>query len=267
MRFFTKKIPASPPMLLCSHGKKQYVTVGNAQIKGQRKEQQDSFGWSDINLERGSILAVLSDGMGGLADGMVASKMVVKHFITSIHSYDGTKSIPSFLEKTTEEANELLHKENQIKNVKSGATLVAAIIVHNELYWASVGDSRLYLLRNEGLYQINEDHNLENFVLHKELQGEMISEQLTGSLSSYLGTEYLADIDFNRRAFYLQDNDCIILCTDGIYQAVTEDEIKELLHKQSQSAADKITRLVTAKNYPKQDNATIMILNFKEEQK
>ena len=132
-----------------------YIEPDNAQTIGMREEQQDAFIFSNVysddeNADIGCV-AVLADGMGGLADGYTAASTGVEEFLNVYSSEvkDGELTLAA-MEDAVYSANRAVCR---IGN--SGATLIGAVVRDKELCWVSVGDSHIYLMRNGMLRQLN----------------------------------------------------------------------------------------------------------------
>jgi protein phosphatase len=255
-----------------------YITVktGNCIHQGARDYQEDSFGYSNIVdsaliSERG-FAAVLADGMGGLANGKDISDYVVSSFIKMFDALDYNARFPEQLEKIVFKINEEVCRNFSIDG-KSGAgsTIVAAFIHKAKLYWFCAGDSRLYILRNGRLFAINEDHDYFNQLLTDYMADDISMEQIKSdkqkdTLTSYIGNEKLPFIDANKKAFSICKNDTLILCSDGVYGGISDDEMKNILmQNEPQKASEKITQAVLNKRIAGQDNLTVMVIKFEEE--
>lgn len=253
-------------------GTKVTLKFGNAQHIGSRNQQEDSFGYSNImsnEISQKGIFAVLADGMGGLSYGKHISEYVVSAAITMFESFDYTLPFPQQLENMVIKINREIC-ENFSNNGKSsaGSTMVAAFLYKNKFYWVSVGDSRIYLLRDGLLYQVNEDHDYNNDLLLDYMYGDILLENAKNhpekeSLTSYIGNERLPAIDNNKRGFSLQKNDTIILCSDGVYNSISSSSLVAHLMDEPQLAVEKIIKGIIKKKIPAQDNLTIMAINYK----
>ncbi|MFL6414852.1 MAG: PP2C family protein-serine/threonine phosphatase, partial [Bryobacteraceae bacterium] len=134
---------------------------GNAQHIGARSEQQDSFGFSDPSnaafVAHAGVAAVVADGMGGLANGKAASQTASKTFLQAYESKVSSETIPDALLRSLQVANNaVLALARQIEGV--GTTLAAAVTSEQGLFWISVGDSRVYLLREDAIQCVTTDH-------------------------------------------------------------------------------------------------------------
>jgi len=239
------------------------LETGAAQTVGKRQEQQDGFllrAFPECNC----FLAAVADGMGGLSCGKAAAGLVLEKVAAELEkrlSTDmGPEQISELLVQATEEAGKRLVCWCAEQKVTAGTTLVAALIYRDCLYFCTVGDSRLYLYRNGEMLQMNEDHSLENYLIRCDMRQEEVPE-LNGSLYSYLGQEAIAEIDFSRRGFPLLEEDMLLLCTDGFYQAVQEEEFSGMLSERNvQKQTESLLKQVLKKKIVHQDNATLVLL-------
>jgi protein phosphatase len=141
------------------------------------------------------------------------------------------------------------------------------VIYKDKLFWACVGDSRIYLFRNGYLYQLNEDHDYKNKLLKEYIDGfgtldAAFSDPQRDSLTSYIGNPDMPFIDTNKLSFSLQKGDKVMLCSDGIYNSVSNFELIKRLKDDPQLASERIAQDVLDKKISTQDNLTVMIINF-----
>lgn len=252
------------------------IIPGNAQSIGKRGEQQDSFGFTDIFnkelVDKVGGLVVLADGMGGLERGGEASLLAVKTMINNYTNRSSKELIYESLYMALNEANfqVLNFAEKEGLNFNVGSTLVAAVIFKKKLYWISVGDSRIYLFRKGRLIKINTEHIFAKQLEKKVVNGEITVEEADDNpeknfLTSFLGLEQLDEIDQNTSAIELENKDMIMLCSDGLYNALSHKEISSILNKHNrnpQKAAEELIKKVKEKNLIHQDNATVAILEY-----
>ena len=238
------------------------VSIANAQNIGARKRQEDSFA---TIKDEDQVLAVVADGMGGFHSGKEASELVTKNFMEQFcRTYD-INSVSQFLIDTVEDSNQKL--QQKMDTEKIGTTLIAVMLKKNLLYWITVGDSHLYLYRNQQLTQLNTDHIFANKLQNSYRAGEisrykMLNHPQRERLTSYLGQENLSEIDCSTDPVELHSGDKLILCTDGVYDSISELELSQLLKQQKdiQIIAEEIITKVMSKGEPRQDNATVVVL-------
>ncbi|MBF0553863.1 MAG: trypsin-like peptidase domain-containing protein [Nitrospirae bacterium] len=244
------------------------IAPGNAQHQGKRKEQQDSLGFSDFAdtrfVRHGGVMAALTDGMGGMAHGKQSSHTALQGMLESYMSKRPDEAIIDALYKAIICAN------GRASSVPDGAfagTTMAACVIHSSsLYWICAGDSRIYLLRNGALTQINTDHTYENELMKEFGAGDMTKEEIYNNpgrfaLTSYLGLPELKAIDRNVRPYPLSEGDSVILCSDGLYNSLTTPEIKESITQDPQASAERLVQKAISKQRPNQDNTSAAVLS------
>jgi PPM family protein phosphatase len=190
-----------------------------------RDHNEDSFGVGAADqAERLGDLLVVCDGMGGHAAGEVASKIGVDT-ILSIYYGEASEDRAHVLEQAFEQANELIYARG---NGSMGTTGVAALLLHDALHIANVGDSRAYLIRDGEIRQISRDHS---FVGDQVAAGLITADQARSSphrnvITRALGYQSGVTVDLFR--WPLQIDDIIVLCSDGLHGLVTDAEIARI---------------------------------------
>jgi PPM family protein phosphatase len=248
---------------------------GNAQHQGARDAQQDSFAFSDLDdrafVSHAGVLALVADGMGGLAHGGAAGALAVKAFLERYQEKRADESIARALGAALDRANlavvELAREAGEMGNV--GATLTAAVVHGGRLHWVSVGDSRVYLYRHRRLAQVTHDHVYGAELDAKVVAGELSAEAAQNdrdreALTSHLGKPSLGRVDRSERPLPLRDGDRILLCTDGLYRALSTDEIAAPLASGAQRACELLVERTLGKALPQQDNVTVLALALGE---
>lgn len=249
------------------------VIPGNAQHIGMRDDQEDAFGFSNMEnaqlVTDSGIMAVLADGMGGLAMGAEASQLAVRTVLDAYEARSVQEAIEESLFRVVHQANIALNEYafNIGQEHEMGTTLVAAVIQDDRLYWASVGDSRIYLYRDGQMVQLNQDHVFGQELQEQVARGLMSREEAENhperdALTSYIGIPMLEKIDISQRPVQLKPGDRIMLCSDGLYRTLAKQEILMYLERDAQEAADAMIDAVLSRRRPYQDNTTILILEI-----
>ncbi|MDR1873949.1 MAG: protein phosphatase 2C domain-containing protein [Synergistaceae bacterium] len=211
------------------------VIPRNAQHQGRREEQQDAFAFSDpagVENVHAGFLALVADGMGGMSFGKEAAQTAIRAFLDAYAAKARDESIPAALKRAARQANGAVRNfaEEHAEVGETGTTLAAAVIHDDLLYWLSVGDSRIYRLNDNSITKLNEEHNLNNKLRRLADQGlideeEALDHPQKEALTSYIGIEDLWEIDMPDRPLRLHAGDQIILCSDGLYKALSDAEI------------------------------------------
>ena len=246
---------------------KRMLSCGMAQTIGKRSEQQDSLycsNWKDPNalLVRG-LIAVVSDGIGGLKDGNIASQNAVQAIRSAFLQGNPGFAAPDRLLACAAAAQKSVLKVNESTN--AGATLVSVLITGRELHFLSIGDSRIYLYRAGALLQLNREHVLRrqnDEMEHFYGTGEKLTAKRAGALTSYLGKDNLTLIDRSLQPVKLMPGDKIALMSDGVFNTLSETEIMAHLLKTPEAAANDMIRDVEAHANPVQDNASIVVIGI-----
>ena len=200
------------------------IIPGNAQHVGNRSEQQDAFGFTDIDDTdlgaHGGVLAVMADGMGGMALGQQASHCAAQTLLTVYAAKAPDARIPTSLLTAVHQANTEVLQLAEEANLSGrvGTTMVAGVIHRDVLYWLSVGDSRLYVYRDDTLSQMTTDH-VYAWELERAVEKGILSQEEAeqhperGSLTSYVGIQALQEIDTNESPLPLYIDDRVLLCS------------------------------------------------------
>lgn len=248
------------------------VMIGNAHHIGGRESQQDSFGISDITdrmlCQRKGILAVVADGMGGLSDGAAISGMItscmLQDFASGAPVSDPALELLSMVSRANGQVNRYLAETEG----QSGSTVVAVWIQGPRLYFISVGDSRIYLLRGGALTQLNREHTYgaeldELAALGKISLEEARENDQRHALTSYIGMGEVEHIDRSMHPLHLEPGDKVLLMSDGVFGTVPDPEIARLAGPADAfTAARNLEQAVLAAGKPGQDNFTAVVLEY-----
>ena len=245
---------------------------GNAQHLGARREQQDAFGFSDLDDQtltaHGGILAALADGMGGMALGREAAQSTIATLLQHYAAKDPATRPEVALQHAVQAANAAVNQLTRSAGLNegdAGATLVVVVVHEARLYWTAVGDSHLYLCRNGELAQLNLEHIFARELWRGVATGhvsrpELLDHPERAMLTSYLGLPELPELDYNRQPLLLQPGDRLLLCSDGLYQMLAAEIINAILSGDPQTAADRLVKETLNQQHPHQDNVTAVVL-------
>ena len=245
------------------------IKIAKLHNMGKRKSQQDSFGISDLDadtLNQKGLLAVVADGMGGLAGGEKASMATVISVLNYFDTHDFDK-VPEKLQEMVENANEQVKEIVGITRGQSGSTIVSIYIKDYQMFFVSVGDSRILLIRDGELYQLNKEHNYEADLLELVNEGKMTFEDAMqdpqkNALTSYIGIDSLERIDQNLTEIELFEGDRILLITDGVYNALSDVEIMNSMEYPAGRAMMHMEMQIEGKNLTNQDNYTALLIEI-----
>jgi protein phosphatase len=250
------------------------IKYESAQDIGKRHEQQDSFAFSLTRwegAEEPGILAVVCDGMGGMALGRESSLLATETFTHVFENAPPRLSVPEALFRSLLAANEAVREMASKAGFSgiAGTTLTAAVIERGLLYWTSVGDSRVYLFRGGSLKPLTEDHNVATRLEKLIEKGEMDPAEASAywrpdALTSFIGIEVLEEYNLSKKPLPFEEGDMVLLCTDGLYNFMAEDEICEFLSSARRGpfngTAQRIVNCLRQRGLPYQDNVTVLLL-------
>lgn len=240
------------------------ISVGKLHEIGGRSGQQDCFAVSPEELaDSHGLLAVVADGMGGLAHGDKVSQTAVAAALDGFLSAQGDPA--HILLSLTESANRAVNRLLGPHIGESGSTFVAGLIRDGLFHYISVGDSRLCLFRDGTLYQLNREHIYCHELSIQAVNGsgtlhDAFTHPKAAGLTSYLGMGQLKYIDIPAQPVAVRPGDKFILMSDGVYNALSDGELSGALTGTAAQAAEELGRLIQEKAYQNQDNYTAVIL-------
>ena len=240
---------------------------------GNREEQQDCIGY---DIKSNKMIAVICDGMGGHEGGEIASQTAVERLLTEYYSLLPFHDIDQFFVESVIAIDGEISRltKDDGTPLMAGTTIVAVIIIENQLHWLSVGDSRIYLYRNGELVRPTVDHNYSLLLKQRLLDGEITEkdyqkESEKGSmLISFLGKGDLPMIDYSSTPLSLFQGDVILLSSDGMFKNLSEKDICKII-KNYDSAEDAViemekraTKQARIDN-KKRDNVSLLMIKIK----
>lgn len=250
------------------------VDVGAASLVGTREYQQDAYFHNSPVPWDGGVLAfgIVCDGMGGMENGGQAAENTVGFMSARLSCIAPDDDVPNLLLRAAWDANErLLSTLGAGAPGSCGTTLVAAVIAGGMLHWVSVGDSRMYILRGSEMIRITRDHNLSLQLSERAARGEITPEEAGGhphgeALLSFIGIPLLEVWDVNANPFVLAPGDIILLCTDGVTKALSDEDIQLLLTDcalDMRAAAERIAQTAVHSGTSAKDNTTVLLMRYR----
>jgi len=228
-----------------------------------RDSNQDAYAVGEFPDE--VAWAVVCDGMGGAAGGNIASALAVKVISDKINaSYRENmrdSSIKNMLDSALVAANievyDMSDAKPELKGM--GTTVVCAIVRDGYAFIAHAGDSRAYIFDGKALTQVTTDHSVVQKLLDKGAitKEEALNHPDKNLITRAIGVDKNIDIDFDE--VELRDNEFLILCTDGLTNYVTDDElIDEVSDGRYYAFADRLVK--KANNNGGGDNVTVVAI-------
>ncbi|MBK7674253.1 MAG: serine/threonine-protein phosphatase [Candidatus Accumulibacter sp.] len=245
--------------------------VANAQWQGCRDEQQDAGGFTDPEgpeVAHSGVLAVLADGMGGLSHGAAAGRLTVRAFLDAYRRKAPGESIPDALRRSLLATNKAVLDFARAKEGEgaAAATIVAAVLKENQLFWIAAGDSRAYLVRNGVALRLTVDHTVAEDALDA---ADTLSHDIDPeAVSSFMGSPEAPRMDTNHQALRLASGDCVLLATDGLYWTLSEEEIGKVIRGDDlREDCERLVRCVEERQAEDQDNVTVLMMRYSNENK
>jgi len=246
-------------------------------IVGTRSYQQDYVltpymkNIQEDIIEQKGCFCVLCDGMGGLEDGGLASKICAETLMNRFYS-SGDENIEKMMYDASNEADERVYclKNADGKPMKAGTTMTSVFIKNGKLVHSSVGDSRIYLCRQGEITQLSHDHNYFEDLVAGHPEGspewkEAFDNPRKEALTSYVGMGGLKHFDISKNEIELHRNDVVIMCSDGFYRSVDESEMSEIIQRYIDHL-EFLPNVLTATAFDKgkihQDNTSVITIKY-----
>ncbi|MBE5935568.1 MAG: serine/threonine-protein phosphatase [Lachnospiraceae bacterium] len=244
-----------------------YIDVLVCSYLGDRTEQQDAV-YASLLQDR--AFAVVADGMGGLENGKCASNTAVR-VLKNLFDENATKdNMQGFYYNSIRTIDKAVY-ETRAEGNKSGTTIVSATITGDRMDWLSVGDSRLYRVHGGAMEQLTKDHTLYNYIEQNKDNPEIIAslgeidESKLDALTSYIGMGGVTFYDINTAMYKIKSGDYILLTSDGLYKAVSDDEILKVINENAevQAIGEKLIELSKKNSTGSQDNTSFILMRCK----
>jgi serine/threonine protein phosphatase PrpC len=242
--------------------------AGLTDVGCHRENNEDNYAYwepqDDAAFQRLGRLAVVADGMGGAEGGQHASRIAVEA-VCEVYPDSPDADPQQRLVASFHEANSRVQQEAHLKPMLRGmgTTLTACAIVGKTLYFAHVGDSRLFLVRDGEARQLSRDHSLvarliESGTIRPE---EAESHPQKHVLTAAIGVAEDLQPDMPSAPIELRTFDVLILCTDGLWGQMTSIEIADAVSKStSKDACKSLVHLAKERGGP--DNITVQVLRI-----
>jgi len=239
-------------------------TTGHRTDRGPKPENEDTILVLGLSEHPEVTILIVSDGMGGANAGAEASQTavsVIRRELTSPRiptSADAEDRIIEAIQEAHRAINRMASSHASLHGM--GCTVVVAVIIDDTFWIGHVGDSRAYLVREDEIQQLTQDHSWVNSQIRegKMTEQQAASLQLGHVLDRALGIEGDVQVDIWPDDV-LEEGDALVLCTDGLYGVVNQAEIlRAATTLEPQEAADRLVALALAA--PARDNLSAVIL-------
>jgi len=222
----------------------------------------DAIGKSQtVSLGTKGVLLAVSDGMGGHQAGEVASALVLESLQREL-AQDATQPLHKHLEDAVHRANRRVHNAARTADRHGmGATLTAVFIRGTEAYIAEVGDSRGYLLRNGRIRQVTRDQSMVQMLVDQGVMSPDEARKAPGKNVILQAVGLAPDVRVAIGKLELRRGDRLLLCSDGVSNQITDDELREIMTRSDPREACE-TMIALANERGGEDNETVIVADL-----
>jgi len=234
--------------------------------QGIRKENQDAL--LCAYNKSGEFCAIVCDGIGSIPGSQFASQLVSKVFTDEFKKTKIIGDVTRWCKQTLALTLKELEKTSRKLNLPGiGTTLAMAIITNDYYYTLNIGDTRIYQIDEKEAKQVSFDHNYRNYLIRKNTPVEIIEREQSKwkCLTNFIDATHPSAAQFEANSGLITGKMMLLICTDGLYNSLTTDDIhKQLWLKKSISLSTKTNSLV---NYclkkDNTDNISCIVLSIK----
>lgn len=265
-------------MIPISRAHLQAAAITHPGMSGRQNEDRHAVSSYQLSEKdpTASVFAIISDGIGGHRAGEVAAEMAVEtisHMVAQSDARHPLETLDNAIQVTSDAI--AFKGKDDTQRLGMGTTCACAWIIGNRLFTASVGDSRIYLLRSGALTQLTVDHTWVQEAVEKGIidPGEVRDNPNAHVIRRYLGSTRTPQVDMRMRlakdesdtksrshqGLRLIPGDLLLLCTDGLTDVVENKEIEPTVRGlELQPAAQKLIDLACSRGA--RDNLTVILL-------
>ncbi|WP_291011090.1 protein phosphatase 2C domain-containing protein [Hydrogenophaga sp.] len=228
--------------------------------QGGRERNEDRMGYA---YTREAGLFVLADGMGGHPEGAMAAQLALQTFSAYFQKAANptVKEVPEFLSSATMAAHHQIIRYASEKGMLDTprTTLVAAVMERNHVHWVHCGDSRLYIVRDGALVTRTRDHSYMEQQAHLGRATQHINRNI---LFTCLGSPAKPVFDLSG-PLQMQQGDRVLLCSDGLWGTVTDEEIvNELARDTLDQSVPELVEMALKRGGARCDNVTVLAMEW-----
>lgn len=263
---FSKKKKRAPKSKKDSHtSKENFYTVYCVSETGPvRDHNEDAIAFSFANNDQKNLIAVVADGMGGHNAGEVASNLACDILLNFCLENWNQHQPEVLLHKAFVNAHQDIVEsgKSNAEQEGMGTTATTVIIQEDVCYIGHIGDSRAYILQNGNLIQLSKDHTLVNQLYENGeiTEKERDNHPMKNVLLQALGTTPTIEPQVSAEGCELRNGNRLFLCSDGVYDVLTEDDIRDLLLMKQPEFIMECLRLV-ATSRKASDNFSALLID------
>ncbi len=249
-------------------------------MAGKRNEDRYAVSSYRTNGSAPAVFAIVSDGIGGHRAGEIAAEIAVDYISQAVAESNGEKPL-DVMEDAIQAASQMIYQQAQSNDhmLGMGATVACCWVVDNRLYTTTVGDSRIYLIRGDGIRQLNIDHTWVQEAIERGFLSREEARQHPNAhvIRRYLGGMQPPQVDCRlwldlaetdeeaiaNQGMSLDPGDVLVLCSDGLTDRVDDQEILQMVQASGPKAAvqDMIDLACERGGH---DNITVIVLAVPE---
>lgn len=246
------------------------MEIGFLTDNGMKREHNEDTCY----VSKQGDLFIVADGVGGQNAGEIASKTAVEEIVAYLDTHlDRDKTggtyifgcIAEGLEFVNQSILEKAHKNANLN--KMATTIVLMYVKNNVAYITNMGDSRAYLIRKKEILQLTEDHTLVNKFIKEgkfteeeiyKFSTEDVIRRLSNTITRALGDE--GGIEPDHFIVDIEPDDVFLLCSDGLYGEVTDEEILHIVEGEQDVNQACLKLVEVANDYGGGDNITVILV-------
>lgn len=240
------------------------LETGACKTIGLREVQEDSF---EVVSTAAGTLAVLADGMGKSYGGRAAGRLAVETFTDLFQSYNAFDNPLYYFRRAFQAANrEIL---NHLDEQRGSASVAAALVQGNKLFYALVGNIRIAVYHDGDLIPVSDGHTINKLAEQHYTEGSLTRQDAIKLLErhrlyNYVGQDGFRDIELFDAPWPLRPGDTAVLLSDGVYECLGWREIEEILsrEKSCEKTALEIVQAVNQSADEEKDNASVVLLRY-----
>lgn len=228
-----------------------------------RSTNEDTYTY--VAKDERNFIAFVCDGMGGHLGGSFASSKtvdVINEAYAKLNVEEPPKNVGVWLYGTLQQANTVIYEQSLANdNLRGmGTTVTGVLMINGDIYYAHVGDSRIYVYNDKDIQQITTDHTYVNSLLLNGLitYKQALKHPKRHVLTNALGIKKNVSVDIGQ--IRLKDNDNLLLCTDGLHNLLDGKRLLKALNE-TEDIEEKVNGLnEKALKLGGNDNITMILL-------
>ncbi len=239
--------------------------TGTSKTIGDREVQEDEYGVTES--EEGTM-AVLADGMGKHFGGKIAGRIAVQVFQDMFEDRNAFYNPQYYFRKAFQGSNREILK--QLDENQGSASVAAVLIKDRKLYYATVGNVRVAVYRNQELVPVTSGHTINVLARQKYTEGKLTRQEAVALLErhrlyNYVGQDGFRNVEFFDTPITLYGGEYVVLMSDGLYDTVRWKEIEDCLEDGGtcQEKAYRIIELVNRSEEENKDNASVVVIKVR----